>query len=259
MSAEVAPSVMTEVRGDVHVVTLDRPRAANALDLATARALRQAVDKAHMSGAGALLLRANGSIFCAGGDLAAMNHAPDPSAYVDELAGIMHEVVLALAQAPFAVVSAVQGAAAGAGLSLVLTSDHVVANGAATFLAAYSSVGLTPDCGMSYLLPLSVGRQRASDVVLGGRKLSAPEAQRIGLVGTVVEEADLEATSMKIARRHATISAAARTHSKRLLGASWIDEFAARLDDERRTIAHLAGTAESRRLRTALLSRDAVS
>src|SRR5690606_12384680 len=115
----------------------------------------------------------------------------------------VHSVMLALRQSRLVVIASVQGAVAGAGLGLVLNSDFVVASNSATFHSAYSRIGLTPDSGVTFLLPQIVGSHRAARMLLGGYRLDAEEALEWGLVSEV---ADLKALESRTREFAATIA-----------------------------------------------------
>ena len=130
---------------------LNRPHAANAFDLETARELATAVDAAAADAdVRALLVTGAGPQFCAGGDVASFVAASDPPAYVEQLAIELDAAFRALAALEKPVVAAVQGAVAGAGLALMLSSDVIVAAPDTRFVFAYPGIGFTPDCGVSY-------------------------------------------------------------------------------------------------------------
>nr|WP_252342169.1 enoyl-CoA hydratase-related protein [Rhodococcus sp. 14-2483-1-2] len=120
--------------------------------------------------------RHRGPNFCAGGDVMSMAIAHDKRVFLSELAGKVHRALVTLESLPLPAVAAVQGAAAGAGLGLVLAADFVVAGRSRSFAAAYAAVGLSPDCGVSALLPRIVGTRRAAQMLLTGRALSGVEA-----------------------------------------------------------------------------------
>ena len=122
---------------------------------------------------------------------------------------------------PIPVVAAVQGAVAGAGLAVILNADVVVAAKPTKFLTAYAGIGLTPDCGVSYLLPRAIGQQRALELALTGRVIGADEALAWGLVSSVVEPDALDAAAEELAARIATGAIAALGDAKRLIRSSW--------------------------------------
>lgn len=178
--------------GRVHRLTLNRPSSGNAVDQdladAFAVAVRSLTDEPEPQ---IVVLTAAGTQFCAGGDVHAVATADDPAAYLRRLATTMHDALIALRESPHTVVAAVHGAAAGAGLALVLNADLVVAADTAVFLSAYAAVGLTPDCGVSYLLPRVIGPRRAAELAITGRVLDADTAQDWGLVNDVVPAEEL--------------------------------------------------------------------
>lgn len=223
-------------------ITLARPEAANAVNLKTATSLEEAVGQAAADPeVRVIVIDAEGPRFCAGGDVAAMAAADDKSAAVRVLAEHLDAVLLALDAAEKPVLAAVRGTVAGAGLGLVLACDLVIAARGTKLVTAYTSLGITPDCGVSWLLPRAVGQQRALELVLTGRPLSADEAQIWGLVTAVVDDADLETEIMDLATRVAALPPFASGQSRRLLRSSWSVTRQAASVDEVRTVAEAIG------------------
>jgi 2-(1,2-epoxy-1,2-dihydrophenyl)acetyl-CoA isomerase len=146
--------------------------------------------------------------------------ADDRAAYLRELAKVLEAGLRAMSELPIPVIAAVQGAVAGAGLAVVLNADVVVASRSTKFLTAYAGIGLTPDCGVSYLLPRAVGQQRALELALTGRVLSADEALEWGLIARVVEADDLGAAAEELVARVASGAVAALGDAKRLIRSS---------------------------------------
>lgn len=249
-----APVLLSVADGVAHV-ELNRPDASNTIDLpwteAFTSALQQVSDDDTVR---VVLLTGRGRMFCAGGDLGAMDAAPDRSAYLQELADALHVGVRLLDGLDKPVVVGVHGAAAGAGLSLVLGGDLVVAGRSASFVTAYTSVGLTPDGGQSWLLPRVVGLQRALELTLTPRRLSADEAQEWGIVARVVEDEAVADEAHALARRLADGPAAAFGRARRLLRSSYDTGLSDRLDVEARTIAASVAEPESTALITRFLS-----
>lgn len=202
-------------------IVLARPAAANAVDLPTAHAFGAAVDRATDPDVRAVLVRGEGRRFCAGGDVAAMAAAPDRAAYVEELAGTFDLALQRLAALDKPVVAAVQGVVAGAGLALMLSCDVIVSAASTKFLLAYTGVGLTPDCGVSYLLPRAIGQQRALEFALTGRILTAEEAAAWGLITEVVDDASLDERVLQLGEQLAAGPAFALGRTKRLLRTGW--------------------------------------
>jgi len=227
-------------------LTLNRPASGNALNIALVEQLETAVETAVADDTRALVLAADGSIFCGGGDVEAMATAADPAEYTHALATGLHRTLLALAAAPFPLIIATEGAAAGAGLGLILNGDFVIASETASFVAAYGKLGVSPDGGTSYLLPRVVGRVRANQLALRNRRLDAVTALDWGIVSEIVPPGSALEAAQQLARDIERIPVAAIAETKRLLAASWLPGYRAHLDDEADTIARLITTEESR-------------
>ncbi|MEV3914651.1 enoyl-CoA hydratase/isomerase family protein [Streptomyces canus] len=239
-------------------IVLARPTTANAVDLPTAHALGAAVDRAAQPDVRAVVVLGEGRRFCAGGDVAAMAAARDRAAYVEELATTLDDVFRRLAGLSKPVVAAVRGAVAGAGLALMLSCDVIVSAASTKFLLAYADVGLTPDCGVSYLLPRAIGQQRALDLALTGRVLTAEESRQWGLVTEVVDDASVDARAVRLGERLATGPTHAFGETKRLLRSGQMTrEQTGR--EEARVIADAMGRAEATALVDSFVSRGGES
>lgn len=222
----------------VVTLTLDRPGAANALD----RGLTDALGVAVALAAGdrsvkVLVIRGSDAAFCGGGDLYGMAAADDRQQYIRSLADDMHDVLLRLARSHLWVIGVVEGPAAGAGLGIVLNCDFVLATPGASFVAAYGRVGLTPDCGVSYLLPRFVGPRQARQMLHLNRRLSATEALRWGIIDSLVDPEDLHSRlGGLVDELLAGVDDAAR-ETRRLASTIDIDAYQRHLADEAKTIA----------------------
>jgi 2-(1,2-epoxy-1,2-dihydrophenyl)acetyl-CoA isomerase len=234
-------SVLLEVADRVATIRLDRPSSGNALDLETLRAMRAASGQlARMPDVRVVLVRSSGPVFCAGGDLRWMAAQSDRQAAVHALATELHAVLLALRALDAPVVTVVQGATAGAGVSLAASADIAIAGAGATFTMAYSRVGLSPDGGSSWLLPRLMGPQRAAELMLLNSTLDASEAARLGLVARVVPDEQLEAETDMLAQRLRRGPQAANAAVKRLIAASAGSSLAEQLELEASSISRLA-------------------
>ena len=213
--------VRYEPVGAVGRIVLERPDASNALDLPAARAFGEAVSQAESTTVRAVTLTGDGKRFCAGGDVASFVTADDRTAYLHELATVLEQHLRRLSELAKPVVAGVQGAVAGAGLALLLNADLVVAGRSTKFVMAYAGIGLTPDCGVSYLLPRAVGQQRALQLAVGGRVLSADEAREWGLVTEVVDDDQVATRTAEVAKALADGPTLALGEAKRLIRSSW--------------------------------------
>lgn len=234
--------------GSLARVTLNRPDAANGIDMALARELLTASIACRSDPAvRAVLLTANGRMFCAGGDLKGFaEHGDTIYAYLKELAGHLHAAMANFARMRAPLVVAVQGAAAGAGLSLAVAGDLVLAARSAKFTMAYTAAGLVPDGGASYLLPRLIGLRRTQELVLTNRRLGAEEAQEWGLVTRVVEDAELAAEAENLARQIAEGPTAAYGAVKRLLLESYGASLETQMELEASAIAEAGNGPDGR-------------
>jgi 2-(1,2-epoxy-1,2-dihydrophenyl)acetyl-CoA isomerase len=183
----------------VATVTIARPDRLNALSAQTVDELRSAVGEAERSGARCLLLTGEGRGFSSGADLASGGGLPeDAGAALEKHFNPLVEALFAL---PIPVVAAVNGPCAGAGCSLALAADIVIAGRSAYFLQAFVNIGLIPDAGATWLLPRLAGRARAIEMMMLGERVPAEQALAWGMISRVVEDEELEAESVALATR----------------------------------------------------------
>lgn len=251
--------VLLQLDGGLARITLNRPQAANTIDRALARALLAAVTaSAENRAVRAVLLSGAGAGFSAGGDLRAFAaQGDDFSAYAEEVIGCLHGAIERLATMPAPVVAAVHGHAAGAGMSLALASDLVLAAESARFTMAYTRVGLTPDGGSTYFLPRIVGRQRALELILTNRTLTAEEAAGWGIVARVVPDDALLVEAEGLARQLASGPTGAFAVAKRLVANSWGASLGEQLGLEGRGIVEAGQRADGREGIGAFLAKRA--
>jgi 2-(1,2-epoxy-1,2-dihydrophenyl)acetyl-CoA isomerase len=238
--------VLLEISGGVGRLTLNRPGNANAIDVATARALAESAGKlAGDPTVRAVLLRGAGERFCGGGDVKSFADARDGlDARLREIVTQLHVAMDALASLDAPVVAAVQGSAAGAGFALALAADLVLAAESARFVLAYTGIGLTPDGGTTWYLERTVGRRRALELVLTNRALSAAEALDWGLVTRVVPDEDLGATAEELVGELATGPTRAFGAAKRLVDAAPRAELDAQLAAEAAALTRAGASSD---------------
>ena len=242
--------------GGVAHIELNRPDVSNSFDVPTAEAFSVIVDRITVDpDVSAVLLTGAGKRFCAGGDVSAFVTSNDPASYLRELVGVLDGALQRLAMLQVPVVAGVQGAVAGAGLGVLLSCDVIVAAAGTKFVAAYSSIGLTPDCGVTYLLPRAVGQVRALDLLLTGRALSAAEALDWGLVTRVVDDAEVDVTARELASRLAGGPTRAFVETRRLVRSTWDATRAAAGEEEAEAIAAAVADPDAQRLITAFTTR----
>jgi 2-(1,2-epoxy-1,2-dihydrophenyl)acetyl-CoA isomerase len=220
--ADDVPPLLTRRDDAVLTLTLNRPQALNsfngALHDALIGALRAAAGDASVR---CVVITGASRGFCAGQDLSDPAVAPDltPGAPPRDIGNLIEArykpLALLIHQFPVPVIAAVNGVAAGAGANLALNCDIVLAAKSASFIQAFSKIGLVPDCGGSWLLPRLVGRANAMALALLGDKCSAEEAQRIGLIWRCVDDASLAAEAQALAGRLATMPSKALAETRR--------------------------------------------
>ena len=251
------PLVLLASDGAVARITFNRPDVYNAMNLPFMRELRAAAEACAKSGARAVVLTGAGRAFSAGGDLGAFAAAPDPEAALREMADILHEAVEIFARMDAPVIAAVNGTAAGAGLSVACMCDLVVAASSAKFTMAYTNAGLCPDGSSTFFVPRLIGLRRTQELVFTNRVLSAAEALDWQLVTRVVPDAELEGEVSKLAARLAAGPTRAYGVAKRMLLASAARDLTEQLDLESRSISGLSATPDGQEGIRAFLDRRA--
>ena len=183
----------------VATITLNRPDSLNALNAALIEEMRAALASLAGSGARCLLMIGEGRAFSSGADLVAGGGLPDDvGAALESHLNPLIEDVFAL---PMPVVAAVRGPCAGAGCSLALAADIVIAARSAYFLQAFINIGLVPDAGATWLLPRLAGRARAMEMMMLGERIPAERAAEWGMISRMVEDEDLETEAIALAAR----------------------------------------------------------
>ncbi len=222
--------------GGIARLTLNRPERMNSFNDAMHAEVRDALDRVRTdSSLRVLLLTGAGRAFCAGQDLADRAVAPGAEP-VDLGASIERNyrpLVLALRRLPLPVVCAVNGVAAGAGANIALACDIVIAAKSATFIQAFSKIGLIPDSGGTYFLPRLVGTARAMGLAMLGERLIAEQAAEWGLIWQCVDDGELHAAVEKLLRTLAGAPTAGLAATKRALYASADNSLETQLDLER--------------------------
>jgi 2-(1,2-epoxy-1,2-dihydrophenyl)acetyl-CoA isomerase len=242
-------TVLYETRGAVALVTLNRPQSLNSFTRQMHQALWAAFDRIEADrSVRALVITGAGRGFCAGADLAEFDFTPgprlveraDPGPLIDQA---FNPTVRKLQALRVPTVAAVNGVAAGAGASLVMTCDLAVAAPAASFIQAFSKIGLVPDAGGSWFLVKRLGLARALGCAMLGDKLSARDAKEQGLIWDVAAEGeDCVDAAMKLAQRLALLPTKALVETRRLLRAAASNELDVQLDAERDTQSALGKT-----------------
>jgi len=250
-------TLLFDVQEGVAQITLNRPEALNSINLDMARDLMYAVlrcDEDPMIRA--VVINGAGSFFCAGGDLktfaAQREHLPF---YIKEVTTYLHAAVSRLMRMDPPVIAAVHGYAVGAGMSLAIACDIVVAAETTQFMVAYTRIGLTPDGSATYFLPRMVGLKRALELTLTNRLFSAQEALEWGMVTRVVPDKDLLVEARAVATQLAAGPTRAYGISKRLLHSGWVGTLETQMEHESQSIAKSARTEDAHEGITAFLEK----
>ena len=221
-------------QGAVRTLTLNRPATLNSFTAAMHVELALALDAAAADeGVRAVVITGAGRGFCAGQDLgdSAMTGDVDVGAVIERY---YRPLAMRVRTMPVPVLAAVNGVAAGAGANFALCCDMVVAARSASFIQAFSKIGLVPDCGGTWLLPRLVGRARALGLAMTGDKLPAEEAERFGLIWKCVDDAVLMDTVAALAQRLASMPSRALAETRRALDTAMPLDFADALTLEAR-------------------------
>lgn len=239
-----APTVQVETRGAVALVTLNRPDNANAVNLQMAMdLLAAAMTCSRNNTVRAVVLTGAGRNFCFGGDLRAIAAEGVESGYLRELTGYLHSAISHFVRMDPPVIVAVNGSAAGAGVSLAAMADLAVCGKSSKFNLAYTNAGLTPDGGASFLLPRVIGARRTMELLLLNRPLPAKQALEWGLVNEVADDAELVERALEVAGQLASGATRALGQTKRLVAHS-LGALESHMTLESETIASQAASVD---------------
>ena len=241
-------TLIYDVQDGVAQITLNREKAANALNLQMAKELMQATMAIDGdSSVRAVVIGAKGKMFCAGGDLASFREAGDGmSSLLKEITTFLHAAISQLARMRAPVMAAVNGTAAGAGFSLVCATDFAIAAESAKFSMAYTQAGLTPDGSSTYFMPRLIGARRTLELMMTNRRLSAHEALDWGLLNQVVPDGELEDTAMGLARQLAEGATSAFGATKKLVVESFSESLETQMEAESRAITQASRGSEAK-------------
>lgn len=224
---DTEPLVLQRQEGPVLTLSLNRPKALNSFNGGLHDALlRDLKAAATDSSVRCVVLTGAGRGFCAGQDLSDPEIAPDmaPGATQKNIGNLIEgrykPLAMLLADYPVPVLASVNGVAAGAGANLALTCDIVIAARSASFIQAFSKIGLIPDVGGTWLLPRLVGRANAMALAMLGDKLPAEQAERIGLIWRCVDDAALASETQAVAERLAALPVRALAATRRAMAKS---------------------------------------
>ena len=245
IAADPTAPLLLERNGAIATLRFNRPDALNAIDVPMANAVLAAVQTVAADPAvRAVVLCGNGRGFMAGGDLATLR--ADPVQGAIDILTPLNAALLLLAQMNAPVIAQVHGVAAGAGLSLLLMADYVIAAEGTRLNLAYINLGTSCDVGASWALPRIVGLRKALEIALLGEAFTADDALRLGLINRIVPAVELDSATTTLAQRLAAGPTVAYGAMKRLMRASMDRTLPEQLAAEKDAFVHCAGTDDFR-------------
>ena len=238
-------AITCELADGVACITLNRPEAANSLNEELSSEMLDAIIRAEENKDVRALIISGGTgrFFCAGADLKSFYSAPDA---LKSRVSLFHVAISRIVRAPFPVIAAVNGTAAGGGMGLACCCDLIVAGESARFIMAYTRRGLSPDGTTTYFLPRRIGVGRAIELAYTNRTLSAREALEWGIVNRVVPDAALLAETHALAAELAKGATRALAAAKRLMHSGAVESLETQIENELRSIYELAATDDTR-------------
>jgi 2-(1,2-epoxy-1,2-dihydrophenyl)acetyl-CoA isomerase len=214
-------TLISELKNQVLYLTLNRPEVFNSFNKEMALALQNELDKAsNDENVRAIVLTGNGKAFCAGQDLAEATDPNGPS--LNDIVRLHYnQIILKIRAIEKPVIAAINGVAAGAGANIALACDITIAKESASFIQAFSKIGLIPDSGGTFYLPRIIGFQKASALMMLGDKVSATDAEKLGMIYKVVADEQFEELVHSTAQNLASMPTKGLGLTKRALNKSF--------------------------------------
>src|SRR5215470_10487502 len=225
------PSILFEITDAIGIIRLNRPDKLNAFNREMALLMQEKLDDCKNDDVRCVYITGAGKGFSAGQDLVEVTE-PNARGFDRILCEHYNPIVQRIRQLEKPVVAAINGVAAGAGANIALCCDIVVAAQSASFMQAFSKIGLIPDSSGSYVLPRLIGWQKASALMMLGEKVSAEEAERLGMIYKFFPDETFSENSMNIARFLSQMPTKGLAYTKRVLNSSMSASFEEQLKQE---------------------------
>ena len=224
-------SILFEIENGLAFITLNRPDKLNSFNREMALLFQEKLDKCKSKGVRCVYITGAGKAFSAGQDLAEVTD-PDGPGMQRILSEHYNPIVTRIRRLEKPVVAAVNGVAAGAGANIALCCDIVVAAESASFIQAFSKIGLIPDSGGTHTLPRLIGWQKASALMMLGEKIAAVDAEKMGMIYKVFSDETFKENSINIAGFLAQMPTKGLAYTKKVLSLSFTNTFEDQLQDE---------------------------
>lgn len=224
-------SILFEINDSVAYITFNRPDKYNAVNREMALLLQEKLDACKSGDVRCVYITGSGKAFCAGQDLEEVVDLKGPK--IEHIVGEHYNpIITKIRQLQKPVVAAVNGVAAGAGANIALCCDVVIAAQSSSFIQAFSKIGLIPDSGGTFFLPRLIGWQKASALMMLGDKVSAEEAERLGMIYKFFPDENFAEEAKKIAATLAAMPTKGLAFTKQLLNISLVNNYEDQLEEE---------------------------
>lgn len=224
-------SVLFEISDNIAFITLNRPDKFNSFNREMALSMQEKLDECKNPSVRCVYITGNGKAFSAGQDISELT-GENAIEIKQILSEHFNPIVTRIRKLEKPVVTAVNGVAAGAGANIALCCDVVVANQSASFIQAFSKIGLIPDSGGTFTLPRLIGWQKASALMMLGEKVTSAEAERLGMLYKVFPDETFVEESKKIAATLAAMPTKGLAYTKQVLNLTWVNSWDEQLQDE---------------------------
>ena len=224
-------SILFEIKDSIGFITFHRPEKLNSFDSEMALLMQEKLDECKSKEVRCVYITGAGKGFSAGQDLAEVTDSNGPG-FNEILSEGYNPIITRIRKLEKPVVAAVNGVAAGAGANIALCCDVVIATQSASFLQAFSKIGLVPDSSGTYFLPRLIGWQKASALMMLGEKISAEDAERMGMIYKVFPDENFSESAMGVAKQLAQMPTIGLAYTKQLLNNSLSSHLDEQLQDE---------------------------